>query len=92
MRVRERDRVGLRRLMVKLGVSQEQSKALMATGTPVQTPRATTVGGQPVVQIAEPFDRVAPAAGGGSAASRSTSSAPKHSMAFSLSTHLAFQS
>ncbi|HUD34902.1 MAG TPA: outer membrane protein assembly factor BamC [Variovorax sp.] len=47
----------LRRLMVKLGVSQEQSKTLMATGTPVQTPRAATVGGQPVVQIAEPFDR-----------------------------------
>ena len=47
----------LRRLMVKLGVSQEQSKALMATGTSVQTPRAATVGGQPVVQIAEPFDR-----------------------------------
>ena len=47
----------LRRLMVKLGVSQEQSKALIATGTPVQTPRAITVGGQPVVQIADTFDR-----------------------------------
>ena len=47
----------LRRLMVKLGVSQEQSKALIATASPVQTPRAATVDGRPVVQIAEPFDR-----------------------------------
>jgi outer membrane protein assembly factor BamC len=47
----------LRRLMVKLGVSQEQSKALIATGTPTQTTRTATVGGQPVVQIAEGFDR-----------------------------------
>jgi outer membrane protein assembly factor BamC len=47
----------LRRLMVKLGVSQEQSKALVATSTPVQVPRTATVNGQPVVQIADGFDR-----------------------------------
>ncbi|RZL55585.1 MAG: outer membrane protein assembly factor BamC [Variovorax sp.] len=46
-----------RRLMVKLGVSQEQSKALVATSAPVQTARVATVGGQPVVQISEGFDR-----------------------------------
>lgn len=46
-----------RRLMVKLGVTQEQSKALVATGAPTQTARVATVGGQPVVQIAEGFDR-----------------------------------
>jgi outer membrane protein assembly factor BamC len=46
-----------RRLMVKLGVSQEQSKSLVATGAPTQTARVATVGGQPVVQIAEGFDR-----------------------------------
>ena len=47
----------LRRLMVKLGVSQEQSKALMAAGAPKLTSRAATVNGQPVVQIDEGFDR-----------------------------------
>ncbi len=47
----------LRRLMVKLGVSQEQSKALVAAGTPTQTSRVATVGGQPVVQISEGFER-----------------------------------
>ena len=47
----------LRRLMVKLGVSQEQSKALMAAGPVVQTSRVANVGGQPVVQISEGFER-----------------------------------
>ncbi|RZL63747.1 MAG: outer membrane protein assembly factor BamC [Variovorax sp.] len=47
----------LRRLMVRLGVSQEQSKALAATTAPVQTARVATVGNQPVVQISEGFER-----------------------------------
>ncbi|MET0543392.1 MAG: outer membrane protein assembly factor BamC [Variovorax sp.] len=48
----------LRRLMVKLGVSQEQSKALVASGGPaVQIARVANVSGQPVVQISEGFDR-----------------------------------
>ncbi len=47
----------LRRLMVKLGVSQEQSKILAATSAPAQTARITNVGGQPVVQIGENFER-----------------------------------
>ncbi len=47
----------LRRLMVKLGVTQEQSKALMAsTVTPAQTSRVASVDGQAVVQINEGFD------------------------------------
>jgi len=47
----------LRRLMVKLGVSQEQSKVIAATGAPVQTARVANVAGQPVVQISEGFER-----------------------------------
>lgn len=47
----------LRRLMVKLGVSQEQSKALVAAGPIVKTSRVATVAGQPVVQISEGFER-----------------------------------
>jgi len=47
----------LRRLMVKLGVSQEQSKALVAAGPIVKTSRVASVGGQPVVQISEGFER-----------------------------------
>jgi outer membrane protein assembly factor BamC len=47
----------LRRLMVKLGVSQEQSKLLAQTTAPAQTARVSNVGGQPVVQINENFDR-----------------------------------
>jgi outer membrane protein assembly factor BamC len=47
----------LRRLMVKLGVSQEQSKAIVAAAAaPKQTSRIATVGGNPVVQIDEGFD------------------------------------
>jgi outer membrane protein assembly factor BamC len=48
----------LRRLMVKLGVTQEQSKALVASGVQVQQgAKIATVGGQPVVQINDSFDR-----------------------------------
>jgi len=47
----------LRRLMVKLGVTQEQSKALIAAGAVKNSSRATTVDGQSVVQIDEGFDR-----------------------------------
>ncbi len=48
----------LRRLMVQLGVSEEQSKAIAAV--PVQLPpsaRIATVGGAPVLQLDEGFDR-----------------------------------
>ena len=47
----------LRRMMVKLGVSQEQSKALVAADAPRQTSRIATVNNQPVVQMDENFDR-----------------------------------
>ena len=47
----------LRRLMVKLGVSQEQSKALVASGVAKPTSRLATVAGAPVIQIDEGFDR-----------------------------------
>ncbi len=51
----------LRRLMVKLGVSQEQSKAVVAAAatnaTAPQAARMETVNGVPVVQLAEGFDR-----------------------------------
>ncbi|MHB1198420.1 MAG: outer membrane protein assembly factor BamC [Polaromonas sp.] len=47
----------LRRLMVKLGVSQEQSKVLIAAGATRQTSRMTTVNNVPVVQMDEGFDR-----------------------------------
>jgi outer membrane protein assembly factor BamC len=47
----------LRRLMVRLGVPQEQSKALIAAGAVKPTSRVATVSGTPVVQIDEGFDR-----------------------------------
>lgn len=48
----------LRRLMVKLGVSQEQAKAVAATpAAVVPTSRMTTVNNVPVVQMDEGFDR-----------------------------------
>ncbi|WP_096698906.1 outer membrane protein assembly factor BamC [Polaromonas sp. AER18D-145] len=47
----------LRRLMVKLGVSQEQSKALIATGPARQSARVANVNNMPVVQIDEGFER-----------------------------------
>ncbi len=48
----------LRRLMVKLGVSQEQSKAIVAAPAPrAQAARMATVNNQPVVQLNDGFDR-----------------------------------
>lgn len=47
----------LRRLMVKLGVTQEQSKALVTASVPKLTSRTATVNGRPVIQIDEGFDR-----------------------------------
>jgi len=47
----------LRRLMVKLGVTQEQSKALIAAGAPQKTSRIALVNNLPVVQIDEGFER-----------------------------------
>ena len=47
----------LRRLMVKLGVSQEQSKALLASGAQKTISRISNVNGAPVLQIDEGFDR-----------------------------------
>ena len=47
----------LRRLMVKLGVPSEQSRALIASGGAKATSRVATVGTTPVVQIDEGFDR-----------------------------------
>jgi outer membrane protein assembly factor BamC len=47
----------LRRLMVRLGVSQEQAKAVSAASAPKAISRASTVNGQPVVLIDEGFDR-----------------------------------
>ncbi len=47
----------LRRLMVKLGVTQEQSKALVAAGASKNSSRVASVNGQPVLQIDDGFDR-----------------------------------
>ncbi len=47
----------LRRVMVKLGVSQEQSKALVVAGASKTTSRLANVGGAPVIQIDEGFER-----------------------------------
>jgi outer membrane protein assembly factor BamC len=47
----------LGRLMVKLGVTQEQSKVLIAAGTSKVSSRVTVVNGQSVVQIDDSFDR-----------------------------------
>ena len=47
----------LRRLMVKLGVSQEQAKALTASGAQKTISRVASVNGTPIVQIDEGFDR-----------------------------------
>jgi len=47
----------LRRLMVELGVSQEQSRALVAAGASKPIARVATVNNSPVVQIDEGFDR-----------------------------------
>ena len=47
----------LRRLMVKLGVTQEQSKVLVAAGATKQTSRVAVVNNLPVLQIDEGFER-----------------------------------
>jgi outer membrane protein assembly factor BamC len=47
----------LRRLMVKLGVSQEQVKSLVAAGAPKISSRVTSINGQPALQIDDGFDR-----------------------------------
>jgi len=47
----------LRRLMVRLGASQEQSKAVQAAMPAAKTSRVATVNGQTVVQIDEGFER-----------------------------------
>jgi outer membrane protein assembly factor BamC len=47
----------LRRLMVKLGVSQEQAKATIAAGAKPPVARVETVDGMPTVVIDENFDR-----------------------------------
>ena len=47
----------LRKLMFKLGVSAEQSKALVASVALKQSSRLANVNGLPVVQIDESFDR-----------------------------------
>ena len=47
----------LRRLMVKLGVSQEQSKVLVAAGAKQPNAQVLSQNGQSVVQINDGFDR-----------------------------------
>ncbi len=47
----------LRRLMVKLGVSQEQSQAIMATTAAPPSARVINVNNLPAVQLDEGFDR-----------------------------------
>lgn len=47
----------LRRLMIKLGVAQEQAKSIIAAGASKSTSRASTMNGQPVILIDEDFER-----------------------------------
>lgn len=47
----------LRRLMIKLGVSEEQAKSVAATAPTRQTVRLITVDNQQVVQLEDNFDR-----------------------------------
>jgi len=47
----------LRRMMVKLGVAQEQSRVLVSAGVPRSTSNVANVNGVPVVQMEEGFDR-----------------------------------
>lgn len=47
----------LRRMMVKLGVTEEQSKALVTAGVTRPTTRVSNVNSVPVVQMDEGFDR-----------------------------------
>ncbi|MEO7938279.1 MAG: outer membrane protein assembly factor BamC [Burkholderiaceae bacterium] len=47
----------LRRLMIKLGVSQEQAKTMTAANVTPPSARVAQVNGQPVLQIDDDFDR-----------------------------------
>jgi len=47
----------LRRLMVKLGVTQEQAKAVVAAGEGKKSSRVSQLNGQPVVLVDDGFDR-----------------------------------
>ena len=47
----------LRRMMVKLGVDPEQSKALITAGAPKTTSRIASANGTPIVEIDEDFNR-----------------------------------
>jgi outer membrane protein assembly factor BamC len=47
----------MRRLMIKLGVSQEQAKVQLSGVTVKLITRVSTLNGLPVVEISEPFDR-----------------------------------
>jgi outer membrane protein assembly factor BamC len=47
----------LRRMMVKMGVTEEQSKKVAASAPAVQTSKIVTENGQSVIQISESFDR-----------------------------------
>ena len=47
----------LRRLMVKLGVSPEQSKTLIAANSPKPSSSVTTFNDQPALQLEDGFDR-----------------------------------
>ncbi len=47
----------LRRLMIKLGVAQEQARSITASGVAPASARVAQVNGQPVVQIDDGFDR-----------------------------------
>jgi outer membrane protein assembly factor BamC len=47
----------LRRLMIKLGVSQEQAKAVVASGAGKTTSRVANINGTPVVQVDDGFER-----------------------------------
>ncbi|MDE2417331.1 MAG: outer membrane protein assembly factor BamC [Burkholderiales bacterium] len=47
----------LRRLMVKLGISQEESKALVANSVSKSVATVSSINGQPAVLIEENFDR-----------------------------------
>lgn len=47
----------LRRMMVRMGVSEEQSKKVAAAAPTLQTSKIATDNGQSVIQISEAFDR-----------------------------------
>jgi outer membrane protein assembly factor BamC len=47
----------LRRLMLRLGASQDQAKALTAATAPIATARITTTNGKNKLEISEGFDR-----------------------------------